>query len=87
MIIDLYVGYKKAYCYGVEKGENSVIIAIESEVWYFIRNQQIDILRWLTMNEENMQNISTILLDMYGVIIEESKGNFIPYTYEHFNEI
>ena len=39
------------------------------------------------MNEENMQNISTILLDMYGVIIEESKGNFIPYTYEHFNEI
>lgn len=33
-----------------------------------------------------MQNISTILLDMYGVIIEESKGNFIPYTYEHFNE-
>ena len=39
------------------------------------------------MTEENMQNISTILLDMYGVIIEESKGNFIPYTYEHFNEI
>lgn len=38
------------------------------------------------MNKENMQNISTILLDMYGVIIEESKGNFIPYTYEHFNE-
>ena len=35
------------------------------------------------MNEENMQNISTILLDMYGVIIEESKGNFIPYTYAH----
>lgn len=32
MIIDLYVGYKKAYCYGVEKGENSVIIVIESEV-------------------------------------------------------
>ncbi len=32
MIIDLYVGYKKAYCYGVEKGENSVIIAIESDV-------------------------------------------------------
>ena len=35
------------------------------------------------MNEENMQNISTILLDMYGVIIEESKGNFIPYTNAH----
>lgn len=27
-----------------------------------------------------MQNISTILLDMYGVILEESKGNFIPYV-------
>lgn len=38
------------------------------------------------MNEKNMQKISTIMLDMYGVIIEESKGNFIPYTYEHFNE-
>ena len=38
------------------------------------------------MNEKNMQKITTILLDMYGVIIEESKGNFIPYTYEHFNE-
>ena len=23
---------------------------------------------------------------MYGVIIEESKGNFIPYTYQHFAE-
>lgn len=34
----------------------------------------------------NRKNISTILLDMYGVIIEESKGNFKPYTYEHFNE-
>ena len=28
----------------------------------------------------------TILLDMYGVILEESKGNFIPYTYQHFDE-
>ncbi len=27
-----------------------------------------------------------ILIDMYGVIIEESKGNFIPYTYQHFDE-
>ena len=25
-----------------------------------------------------------LLLDMYGVILEESKGNFIPYTYDHF---
>lgn len=25
-----------------------------------------------------------LLIDMYGVIIKESKGNFIPYTFEHF---
>ena len=31
-------------------------------------------------------NQKTILLDMYGVILEESKGNFIPYTYQHFDE-
>ena len=43
MIIDLYVGYKEACCYGVEKVENSTIIVMESEVWYFIRNQQIGI--------------------------------------------
>jgi putative hydrolase of the HAD superfamily len=30
--------------------------------------------------------IKYILFDMYGVIIEESKGNFIPYTYEFFNK-
>lgn len=29
---------------------------------------------------------TTIMFDMYGVIIEESKGNFIPYTYAHFKE-
>ena len=28
-----------------------------------------------------MKNITTLIFDMYGVIIEESKGNFIPYTY------
>lgn len=27
-----------------------------------------------------------LLIDMYGVIIKESKGYFIPYTYEHFAE-
>ena len=43
MIIDLYVGYKEACCYGVEKVENSTIIVMESEVWYFIRNQQIPV--------------------------------------------
>ena len=31
-------------------------------------------------------NKTTILLDMYGVILKESKGYFIPYTYEHFDE-
>lgn len=33
-----------------------------------------------------MQGINTILIDMYGVILEESKGYFIPYTYQHFPE-
>ncbi len=33
-----------------------------------------------------MSKITTIIFDMYGVIIEESKGNFIPYTYNHFEE-
>ena len=33
-----------------------------------------------------MKKITTLILDMYGVIIEESKGNFIPYTYNHFEE-
>ncbi len=33
-----------------------------------------------------MKNITTLIFDMYGVIIEESKGNFIPYTYNHFDE-
>lgn len=27
-----------------------------------------------------------LLLDMYGVIIKESKGYFIPYTLEHFDQ-
>ena len=29
---------------------------------------------------------TTILLDMYGVILEESKGNFIPYTFNYFDK-
>ena len=33
------------------------------------------------MNKEK----TTILFDMYGVILEESKGNFIPYTFNHFD--
>lgn len=32
-----------------------------------------------------MKTITTILFDMYGVILEESKGKFIPYTFQHFN--
>lgn len=31
-----------------------------------------------------MQKITTVIFDMYGVILEESKGNFIPYTLSHF---
>lgn len=27
-----------------------------------------------------------LLLDMYGVIIKESKGNFVPYTLKHFEK-
>lgn len=30
--------------------------------------------------------MKTILIDMYGVILKESKGYFIPYTFQHFNE-
>ncbi|MBO4636090.1 MAG: HAD-IA family hydrolase [Clostridiales bacterium] len=33
-----------------------------------------------------MINKEYILIDLYGVIIEESKGFFIPYTYQHFPE-
>ena len=33
-----------------------------------------------------MKSIKYILIDMYGVIIKESKGYFIPYTYEHFEQ-
>lgn len=32
------------------------------------------------------QEITTIILDMYGVILEESKGYFIPYTYGQLEE-
>lgn len=33
-----------------------------------------------------MPKNKAIMLDMYGVILRESKGYFIPYTYEHFDE-
>lgn len=33
-----------------------------------------------------IKEYTTIMIDMYGVILEESKGNFIPYTYSHFDE-
>lgn len=32
-----------------------------------------------------MHRITTLLFDMYGVILEESKGNFIPYTFSYFD--
>lgn len=30
--------------------------------------------------------MTTLIFDMYGVILEESKGNFIPYTFGHFEK-
>jgi len=30
--------------------------------------------------------ITTLIIDMYGVILKERTGNFIPYTLEHFEE-
>ena len=33
-----------------------------------------------------MEEKPVLLIDMYGVIIKESKGYFIPYTREHFGE-
>ena len=33
-----------------------------------------------------MEKKPVLLIDMYGVIIKESKGYFIPYTREHFGE-
>jgi len=32
-----------------------------------------------------MEKNKILLLDMYGVIIKESKGYFIPYTFQHFD--
>lgn len=34
---------------------------------------------------KKLENKRILLLDMYGVIIKESKGYFIPYTFEHFD--
>ena len=36
--------------------------------------------------EERLGKKRILLLDMYGVIIKESKGYFIPYTFGHFGE-
>jgi len=33
-----------------------------------------------------MERNKVLLIDMYGVIIKESKGYFIPYTFQHFPE-
>ena len=30
--------------------------------------------------------ITTLIIDMYGVILKERTGNFIPYTLEHFDK-
>ena len=31
------------------------------------------------------KTITTLIIDMYGVILKERTGNFISYTYEHFD--
>ena len=31
--------------------------------------------------------ITTLIFDMYGVILKERTGNFIPYTLEHFDKV
>lgn len=36
--------------------------------------------------EESWGEKRILLIDMYGVIIKESKGYFIPYTFEHFEK-
>ena len=33
-----------------------------------------------------MEKTKVLLIDMYGVIIKESKGYFIPYTFQRFEE-
>lgn len=33
-----------------------------------------------------IKQYTTVCIDMYGVILKESKGNFLPYIYEHFDE-
>lgn len=33
-----------------------------------------------------MERNKVLLIDMYGVIIKESKGYFIPYTFQHFSD-
>lgn len=35
--------------------------------------------------EKRTEKKQILLIDMYGVIIKESKGYFIPYTFEHFD--
>lgn len=32
------------------------------------------------------KKITTLVIDMYGVVLKEPKGNFIPYTFSHFDE-
>ena len=36
--------------------------------------------------EKRQKKKRMLLLDMYGVIIKEGKGYFIPYTFEHFGK-
>lgn len=33
-----------------------------------------------------MGKITTVIIDMYGVILRERTGNFVPYTFQHFDK-
>ena len=32
------------------------------------------------------KKVTTLIIDMYGVILKEPKGNFVPYTFSHFDK-
>ena len=32
------------------------------------------------------KKVTALIIDMYGVILKEPKGNFVPYTFSHFDK-
>lgn len=40
---------------------------------------------WRSITGREVRALKTILIDMYGVILKESKGNFISYTFNYFD--